>query len=68
MHAREIAWRQSMQQLEENNLKRNKYISDQYEQNLTAKLTEQRRLLNEGFRTEADQLRRDIANLRSRRH
>ena len=68
MRNNEVAWGQSIQQLKANNIERNKQMREQFDQTLKAKINEQRRLLKEGFAKEAAQLRREIENLRSRRH
>ena len=61
------AWQEMVQQLEITNERRKKQMKDHFDEMLIAKIKEQRLLLKEGFKKEADQLRREVENLKSRR-
>ena len=56
-----------LQQLQITNERRKKQMKDHFDEMLIAKIKEQRLLLKEGFKKEADQLRREVENLKSRR-
>ena len=56
-----------VQQLQITNERRKKQMKDHFDEMLIAKIKEQRLLLKEGFKKEADQLRREVENLKSRR-
>ena len=61
------AWQGMVQQLQITNEGRKKQMKDHFDEMLIAKIKEQRLLLKEGFKKEADQLRREVENLKSRR-
>ena len=61
------AWQEMVQQLQITNERRKKQMKDHFDEMLIAKIKEQRLLLKEGFKKEADQLRREVENLKSRR-
>ena len=61
------AWQEMVHQLQISNERRKKQMKDHYDELLIAKIKEQRLLLKEGFKKEADQLRREVENLKARR-
>ena len=61
------AWKEMVHQLQISNERRKKQMKDHYDELLIAKIKEQRLLLKEGFKKEADQLRREVENLKARR-
>ena len=62
---KERALQENIKQMEESNARQMKEMTDHYDKVMNDRMGEQKRLLEEGFQREANQLREEIERLKS---